>query len=63
MVQRQKNFSYISIYFMPRQPDLGILTNAQIKRYDTIYSTGTRICSKDTHLTTAVNRMINKEVM
>lgn len=48
---------------MPRQPVLGILTNAQIKRYDTIYSTGTRICFKDTHLTTAVNRMINKEVM
>ena len=48
---------------MPRQPVLGILTNAQIKRYNTIYSTGTRICSKDTHLTTVVNRMINKEVM
>lgn len=48
---------------MPRQPVLGILTNAQIKRYDTIYSTGIRICSKDTHLTTAVNRIINKEVM
>ena len=48
---------------MPRQPVLGILTNAQIKRYDTINSTGTRIYSKDAHLTTAVNRMINKEVM